>query len=532
MPGLSRTKRRTFLKTLLAAGVAPFFSRRSPASEAEAVRISILHTTDLHGHILPTSTYEGVGDVGGLARCASQIRQWKAENPNWLLLDAGDIFQGTEVGFRTRGKVIADCFNALDYDAWTIGNHEFDWGIEPLAGVLETTRMPALSANGKFEGRKAGAIDSRSPFSRLQPGLIKKFGGIRIGVVGLTTPGLPYWLHPSLTGDFAAGPPAEAAREASAALRAQGADAIVLLTHMGSRPEGDDFANQLDEVAAAVPDAAVIIAGHTHRDIPSATLGGLPYTQANYYGINVGRTELFFDPSTNKLIRTEVSTLRMDSAIPLDPSVLSLSASKLEDSTRILSAPAGRLMEALSTRGGMANPSDVERLIATAIVSALSENRTPIDAVLHGLFSKQDLPSGAITIADVWQILPFENYLITAELTPAELREVMNEVFTRGRADRNLMGLQVKLEEAGKYPGVAAITDSKGQTLDPSRRYRVAMNTYDAASAGRRLMRLREILAEPAVNQNFHAVQTREALIRFLSKHGAGGVSKTDLLPA
>lgn len=523
------TTRRSFLKAVTAAGVAPFFPRGLFASERELLRVSVLHTTDLHGHILPTSTYEGTPDLGGFARCATQIRAWKAENPSWILLDAGDVFQGTEVGLRTRGRIMAKCFNALDYDAWAVGNHEFDWGIDALAGFVESSAMPALSANSLIEGRKTGLEGPNTSLGRIRAGHLKKCGGITLGVVGLTTPGLPYWFQPEFTKGFVVGDPALAAIESAATLRDLGADAIVLLTHMGMRPEGDDFANQLEAVARAVPDAAVIIAGHTHRDIPSASIGNIPYTQAGYHGIYAGRADLFFDPGTRKLIRVEPTTVKMTAEIPMDPAILSLAAGELAESEAALAAPAGVLVEPLRALSGIAVAGEVERLIGTAIRAALAERGVRVDGVLHGRFSKADLPAGPKSVGDTWKIIPYENFVLTADLTLPQLFEVMNEVFGSNRAERNLIGLRVKLEESGSSPRVAAIEDLNGNALDNSRAYRIAMNTYDASSAGQRLMRLRSIVAASAANSKIHHVQTREALIRFLSKEG--GVSKADLLP-
>src|SRR5436309_3358140 len=82
------------------------------------ITISILHTTDLHGLILPTVDYKGNLDLGGLARCVTQIRRWRRQNRNSILIDVGDVYQGTEVGLRSKGEVMIDLFNYLKYDAW------------------------------------------------------------------------------------------------------------------------------------------------------------------------------------------------------------------------------------------------------------------------------------------------------------------------------------------------------------------------------------------------------------------------------
>src|SRR5712671_5991874 len=131
--------RRDFLKLVGQAGLlstVPTLASAAAAFNSNAVCISILHTTDLHGHILPTSDYDGNPDRGGMARCVTQIRRWQHENPNSILIDVGDVYQGTDVGLRSKGELLIDLFNHLKYDAWIIGNHEFDWGTEPFEQAL------------------------------------------------------------------------------------------------------------------------------------------------------------------------------------------------------------------------------------------------------------------------------------------------------------------------------------------------------------------------------------------------------------
>jgi len=152
--------RRDFLKLAGRAGLLSAFPTLACAAaelEPDTVCISILHTTDLHGHILPTADYNGNPDYGGLARCVAQIRRWRRQNSNSILIDVGDVYQGTDVSLRNKGELMIDLFNHLRYDAWIVGNHEFDWGIETFLNALQRSAMPVLAANTVLDGKPAGA---------------------------------------------------------------------------------------------------------------------------------------------------------------------------------------------------------------------------------------------------------------------------------------------------------------------------------------------------------------------------------------
>ena len=156
--------RRDFLRVVGGAGLisaVPTLASTAAALDSDTVCISILHTTDLHGHILPASDYDGNPDRGGLARCATQIRRWRRQNKNSILIDAGDVYQGTDVSFRNQGQLMIDLFNHLEYDAWILGNHEFDWGIEPFQQAL--ARSPPHNARRPFAGRQAAPALSVAP---------------------------------------------------------------------------------------------------------------------------------------------------------------------------------------------------------------------------------------------------------------------------------------------------------------------------------------------------------------------------------
>src|SRR5881296_883122 len=444
--------RRDFLKLAGHAGLVsafPTLASAAAALEPDTMCISILHTTDLHGHILPTSDYDGNADRGGMARCVTQIRRWRRENPNSILIDVGDVYQGTDVSLRNKGELMIDLFNHLKYDAWIVGNHEFDWGIETFINALQRSTMPVLAANTLLNGKPAGASsDSQHPFAKIQPFILKEIAGIKLAIIGVTTPGMPFWLWPEFTRGLDFRNPVEPVRRAIASAKKGGANAIVLTGHMGlkTRTGGDDFANTVMALTSEFPEVAVFIAGHTHQDVPSRLTNGALFTQADHFGIHVGRVDLLFDRNSRKLLHREASCELMDTRFHLDHVVISRAKSQLAESDAALSEPIGELAETLHPRSRPGEPSDIERLIGAAIMETLVERRVRVDGVMHGVFDeKANLVAGPKTVNDIWNVLPYENYIVTAELTTEEIRTVMEEVYASNEK-RNLLGLEVKTE--------------------------------------------------------------------------------------
>ncbi len=517
--------RREFLKFAGQAGLlsaVPTLASAVAALNPDTVCISILHTTDLHGHILPTSDYGGNPDRGGLARCATQIRRWRRENPNSILIDVGDVYQGTDVSLRNKGALMIDLLNHLEYDAWVVGNHEFDWGMECFERALQQSNMPILAANMLMEGKLAGEFpDAKHPFSKIQPFILKEIGGIKIATIGITTPGMPYWLWPEFTRGLDFRHPLEPVRRAIASAKSGGADAIVLTGHMGlkTRTGGDDFANTVMALTSEFPELPVFIAGHTHQDLPSRLTNGVLFTQADHFGIHVGRVDLLFDRNSKKLLRREAICELMDNRLSFDQVVLSRAKSHLAESSAAVSEPIGELAETLRGRSRPGRPSDVERLIGAAIMEMLLERNVPVDGVMHGTFDdKADLIAGPKTVNDVWNIIPFENYIVTAELSPEQIKIAMEDVFV-SHEKRNLLGFELKTEGRRDDCKIVSMALANREPLDRNKKYVIAFNSFDARSGGHHFMKLRAFLQRPEANCLLHAVQTRDALIGYFQHH-------------
>src|SRR5213596_925690 len=517
--------RRDFLRLAGQAGLLsafPTLASAAAALESDTVCISILHTTDLHGHILPTADYNGTPDYGGLARCAAQTRRWRRQNSNSILIDVGDVYQGTDVSLRNKGELMIDLFNHLRYDAWIVGNHEFDWGIETFLNALQRSAMPVLAGNTILNGKPAGASsDWQHPFAKVQPLIVKEVAGIKLAIIGMTTPGMPFWLGPEFTRGIEFQNPVEPVRRAMAKAKDEGADAIVLSGHMGlkMRTGGDDFANTVMALTSEFPKLTVFIAGHTHQAIPSRLTNGVLFTQADHFGIHVGRVDLLFDRNSKKLLHREAICEFMDNRLSLDPAVISRAKSQLAESDATLAQPIGESAETFRARSRPGEPSDLERLIGAAILEALAERNIAVDGVMHGAFDdKGDFVAGPKTVRDIWNVLPYENYVVTAELSPDEIKMIMEEVYA-SHEKRNLLGFEMRTEGRGYDRRIISMALADGRPLDRSKRYVVAFNTFDYRSAGHHFMKLRALLETAAANCTMHPVQTRDALIDYFQRH-------------
>ena len=415
-----------------------------------------------------------------------------------------------------------DLFNHLKYDAWVVGNHEFDWGIEPFEHALQRSTMPVLAANTLLEGKPAGEFsDAKNPFARIQPYILKEIGGIKIAIIGVTTPGMSFWFRPEFARGIDFQHPIEPVRRAIVKAKSEGAAAIVLTGHMGLKPRsgGDDFANTVMALTSEFPEVAAFIAGHTHQAIPSRLTNGVLFTQADHFGIHVGRVDLLFDRNSRKLLHREAICELMDSRLGFDHTVVSRAKSELDESEAALAQPIGELAETLHAHSRPGEPSDLERLVGTAIMEALRERDVPVDGAMHGVFDERsNFIAGPKTINDIWNVLPYENYVVTAELLPYEIKMIMEEVYA-SHERRNLLGFEVRTERRGYERRITSMTFEDGRPLDRGKKYVIAFNAFDSRSAGHRFMKLRTLLETASANCTLHQVQTRDALIDYFRRH-------------
>ena len=488
----------------------------------EEIPITILDTTDLHAHVFPTTDYEGHENVGGCARIATAIQKIRATTPNVLLVDAGDTIQGAPIGFLSSGQVMIKYLNYLHYDAWVLGNHEFDWGLEKLGACVEKATVPVVTANVRRSTAVTNAF-ATSLTKILLSYRIVEVQGVHVALIGLTTPNIPNWSRPRLINGLQFEAPVQTLQRIIPEVKAKGAQILVLVTHQGYRESGDDQANQLNAVASEFPELDVIVGGHTHRVFSEYKIQGVLYNQAGYWGTHLGRIDFMYDSVQKKIVQKHATVIPMDESVAMDPQFLALVKPELDFAREEASRVLGAAEAEFSPRTGSRRETPIHNLIGAAVTEALQRKGVMVDAVFHALLDeKAYLAGGPITVGEVWRIMPYENTLAVAELLPGELREIMEEsakLYERGQF-RGLYGLRLRLKpSAPAGQRIISMTDRGGKELDPNKRLKVAFNSFDLASAGTRLTKLREICDRPDSRLQEFDLQTRQAVMDYIRAH-------------
>ncbi len=480
-------------------------------AEARLIEIRVLHTTDLHGHLVPTTDYEGHTNVGGLFRCSTLIRQLRAERENVLLVDCGDLYQGTAESLLTGGQVMTKALAALKYDAWVLGNHEFDWGLDKMAARVGESTTPVLAANMQ------PIEDSANPMPSVRPYIIKEFEGVKVAIVGLVTPGVPSWSMPDQFEGLHFESSVDALRRIMPAVRAEKPDILLLATHQGYKPYGDDHANQINAIAQNFPEFDAIIGGHSHRVETSVNVKDAIFTQAGYYGNWLGCLDLSYDTVARKLVGKNARVLTVGDQYPPDPELSSLFSNEVQRGEAYLSQRVGRAQGDLKAGTDAKGRSPIQLLLCRAIAEA-----SKAEIVMHGILAEEDLKAGDILMSDVWRIVPYENRIGTALLTPREIEDILNEnLARRGKVQfMGVYGLDYEVEkDANGQLRVRDLRLADGSFLHPRKRFRVAFNSYTIASGGARFPRLHEIVIQPEARLELLTLDTRTAVLDYVKRH-------------
>ncbi|MFD0861876.1 bifunctional metallophosphatase/5'-nucleotidase [Sungkyunkwania multivorans] len=292
-------KRRDFIQRTAASGAFISLGGMTLQSCAENTQkhITILHTNDVHSHIDPfDANHPRNPNMGGVARRATLVERIRRENPNTLLLDAGDIFQGTPYFNFYGGELEFKLMSMLKYDAATIGNHDFDNGIDGLFAQLPNADFELLSANYDF---KNTVMDTA-----VRPYKVFVKDDIRIGVFGLGIK-LAGLVDQRLYKETVYNDPIEVAQDISRILKQdERCDLIVCLSHLGYSYDNSERPSDL-QLASKTENIDLIIGGHTHTFLDRPTIvknkteKEMLVNQVGAYGINLGRVDFYFDSEKN-----------------------------------------------------------------------------------------------------------------------------------------------------------------------------------------------------------------------------------------
>ena len=400
-----------------------------PAGAVDRVAITVLQTSDLHANLLPWDYARGAEGAWGLARVATRIREIRKTAPNVLLLDGGDTIQGAPTGWlearRPAGgpHFVAAAMSALGYDAMAVGNHEFNFGMDVLRRAQRDSSFPWVSANTRNEADGSAAFPEY---------LVKELDGIRVGILGLTTPNIPGWEplanRPGLKWED---PVATAGRLVPLLRGRERCDVVVVLLHGGleidlatGEPNGTAHENRAAALARDVPGVDLILMGHTHRRLPLTRVHGVPVIQPGRWGEALARVDLVVERSGGKstIVEANGTLLPSDASVAIDPEVAAIARAPHE---RALSY----LGEALATASGPF-PGGRARLEDTALLDLVNETQlevTGADLSLTSLlpFRFDGWEAGPVTVRQVYALYPYENQLVVLEVDGARLRSIL-----------------------------------------------------------------------------------------------------------
>src|SRR5215510_10639819 len=438
------------------------------AQRSSTLTISVIATSDLHGGVLPRGERGGLTLLGGYVRNIRAARM--QDGGGVVLVDSGDMFQGTLESNLNEGAPVVAAYNALGYTAAAIGNHEFDYG--PV-GPDETVQKPGEDPRGALKARAASArfpilaantVDDTTgqpvTWTNVEPSTIVDVRGIQVGLIGVTTPDTPgLTIGANVIGLTFAPLVPVIVREATA-LRARGARVVIVLAHAGGRctklddPENVSSCDQMGEivqVARQLPAGLVdvIAAGHTHQAM-AHDVAGIAVVEAYSTGRSFSRVDLTVNRSTRTLTakrifppqdlcgREDPATHTCDPAAPRtaafvtaryenrvvrpDTTVAAAIAPAVRKALAVKNQPIGVSLETPFARGDQQNETAIGDLVADGTLAS-----TPgADVALsNGGSLRTDLPVGPLTYGSIYELYPFDNRIVTLRLTGDQLTRII-----------------------------------------------------------------------------------------------------------
>nr|WP_154958582.1 5'-nucleotidase C-terminal domain-containing protein [Paenibacillus xylanexedens] len=482
-------------------GIAAAATESAPGT---GKHITILHTNDMHARAVEQSPAMGFAKVAGI------VDKYRSENPNTLLLDAGDAVHGTTFATLVRGESIVQVMNEIGYQAMVPGNHEFNYGSERLIELAKMMKFPMLSANVK---KKDGT-------RIFEPYLIKEVDGVKIGIIALTTPETMYKTNPKNVEGLQITDPSAEAKVLVNEIRSK-VDVVVVLGHLGQDVSSTDTSFK---VVKEVPGIDVFIDGHSHTVLKNGLVSdhGTLIASAGEYTNYVGVIDLWVDGG--KVSKKTATLVDETGAKDIKPNgnVAALVSSIQKKQEPILKEEVANTAVLLDgkreqVRAGETNLGD---LLADAIRDV---SKADI-ALTNGGGIRSSIEKGIVTKGDVITVLPFGNQVVTLDIKGSDVLAALEN------------GVGSYPEPSGGFPQVSGITfkidaaAAKGsrvhtvmvgdKALDPAATYTLATNDFTAVGGDEYTM-----FAKYPTTGMYGALD--EALINYMQKLGAVDI-KTD----
>lgn len=480
--------------------------RPTPPPESErpdSLDLVIASTTDVHGWLRAWNYYDDAPDSArGLTRAATIVDSVRAANPaRVVLVDAGDLLQGNPLAYvaariaRDSVHPVVAAMNAMGYDAAAIGNHEFNYGVDFLDRAIARAAFPFLSANiVRANGTRA-----------YRGWTIVERAGVRVGIVGATTPGVMVWDRDNVRGRLEVRDIVPAVRAAVAEVRAAGADVVVLTMHSGlggsssydTASTGVPAENVAERVAREVPGIDLIVFGHTHREVADTVIGGTMLVQPRNWATSVSVVHLGVhrEQGTWRVRSRRGVTVRA-AGHPESPALRALLEPAHRATVAYATAPIGSTP--VAWRGDSARVADTPLLDFVLEVERAASGADLASTAAFALDARLD--SGAVTVAELARLYPYDNTLRAIRLSGRQLREYLEYSARYYRTmggdssivDASVPGYNYDVIAGADYtidltqPPGARVTRLivKGRPVAPTDSFTMALNNYRQTGGG------------------------------------------------
>jgi len=443
--------------------------RRAEPRAQRTVEVQILGLNETHGQLLPLRR-DG-RPAGGAATLAAFLQREEAENRRTLILDSGDFMQGPPISSFFEGASTVEAFNAIGVDSVAVGNHEFDWGQDALQARIGEADFPFLAVNVR------DAQTGEQP-EGIKPYVIENLRGVKVGVIGVANPDTKNVTLPAATEGLEflnLEASADAVNDAVAELRRRRVQTIVVAAHQGlTAPAEGDLAEIVERLSREVD---LVLGGHIPLEF-NTEINGIPVVQP--YGNTRGYADavLTVDRKTKDVVATDVQTdATWVDAITPDREVAAI----VERYQQQLEEALGKVVG--EARTAITRARNAESEMGNFVTDAMRTHLGGVDfAFTNAGGLRADIDAGPITLEEIYTVLPFNNTLVTMDLTGAQVVQVLEE----GAASRygvvQVSGLRWAFDADAPFGSrVTRVTLPDGTPIDPNATYRIATNNFMAA---------------------------------------------------